>query len=491
MANEQDLVNFCEITGASTEVAQNYLQVRGTGYITYLICASLLTQFTTISDNNVGMAISLFWDNGGESLTGQRNNNSTSVNSSRPSSVHSDNDHLMTDEELARQMQRSEEEVRAPIAPKTDILSGGGLGGGMFQHTPPTRWNRDHIGSSRPSVFNQGDSTTGSVSDFLSRLQSDVDEYPSSRSSRSPTSSSPASSKTKRLADLFRPPFDIMYHGDFEEARETAKEKNKWVMINIQNPTEFSCQVMNRDLWSDSFVKDIIKESFIFLQYTNDSGDGKRYSTFYSVSGYPHVAIVDARTGERVKVWETQITPTDFMMEITEFLEQNNQDSTSRPTTAAAAMKRPRVAKNVSDMSEEEQLNAAIAASLNGSSTKEPESTSMDVEERETPLEKDKGKARESIIVDSDEEDKVEEIKEEEIKAGSALDGIKAVKREETKDIANSTRIQLRMGNGTEVPNAETQPFELVFNRTQLIDLLDQTILEAGLVNAAVNCVFI
>jgi thioredoxin-related protein len=57
-----------------------------------------------------------------------------------------------------------------------------------------------------------------------------------------------------------------MFHGNFEEARDTAKENNKWLMINIQNQTEFACQVMNRDLWSDSFVKDIIKESFIFLQ---------------------------------------------------------------------------------------------------------------------------------------------------------------------------------------------------------------------------------
>lgn len=29
------------------------------------------------------------------------------------------------------------------------------------------------VGVSRPSVFNQGDSATGSVTDFLSRLQSD------------------------------------------------------------------------------------------------------------------------------------------------------------------------------------------------------------------------------------------------------------------------------------------------------------------------------
>jgi hypothetical protein len=37
-------------------------------------------------------------------------------------------------------------------------------------------------------------------------------------------------------------------------------------MVNIQNPSEFSCQVLNRDLWSDGFVKDIIRQWFIFLQ---------------------------------------------------------------------------------------------------------------------------------------------------------------------------------------------------------------------------------
>lgn len=74
----------------------------------------------------------------------------------------------------------------------------------------------------------------------------------------------------------------------------------------------------------------------------NESADGKRYSTFYSISGYPHVAIIDARTGERVKVWETQITPTDFMMDVTEFLEQNSPNSSTR---SIATMKKPRVEK--------------------------------------------------------------------------------------------------------------------------------------------------
>jgi hypothetical protein len=128
-------------------------------------------------------------------------------------------------------------------------------------------------------------------------------------------------------------------------------------------------------------------------------------------------------------------------------------------------------------MSEEEQLNAAIAASLNGSGDESPENTNMDIETtKDTTV--DKGKQKENnvqIISDKEEE-------EEELKAGSALDGIKAIKREETTDIANSTRIQLRLGDGkrmirrflktdpvrhlfefvkAEVPNAETQPFEV------------------------------
>lgn len=137
-------------------------------------------------------------------------------------------------------------------------------------------------------------------------------------------------------------------------------------MINVQDPTEFSCQVLNRDLWSDTIVKDIVKESFIFLQvskiiylfvfchfklifhlnktkkkYTNNSSDGTRYSTFYTVNGYPHLAIIDARTGERIKVWEKALSPTDFMMDVTEFMEQNSPDSPS----SAAIPKRPKKAK--------------------------------------------------------------------------------------------------------------------------------------------------
>ncbi|KAI8643123.1 hypothetical protein BD408DRAFT_385980 [Parasitella parasitica] len=471
--SDQDIVQFCEVTGATPSEAMTFLE---------------------IAENDVASAISIYLENSGS----QQAIVTSSSSSSRQEPSHPDHGNVMTDEEIARQMQE-QEEVRQPIAAKTDILAGGSVSDSY----PSSIWpRRDNGSGSRPSVFNQGDSATGSVTDFLSRLNSEVTGRASSGPSTE-TLGSPATAKAKRLADLFRPPFDIMFCGNFENARETAKENNKWLMINVQDPTEFSCQILNRDLWSDRFVKDILNESFIFLQYTNTSADGTRYNTYYTVNGYPHIAIIDARTGERIRVWEKALSPTDFMMDVTEFMEENSADSSS------TILKRPKKAKNISDMSEEEQLNAAIAASLNRPSmdtvSDSPEASQMDIEPKPTN-ESTKVNERSSPIKQN------EQQQEEELRAGSAFDGIKPVKRDETTNIANSTRIQLKMRDGSrtirrflktdpvrsifefvksDVSDAANQQFELVFNRTQLIDVLDQTIEEAGLINAAVNCVIV
>ncbi|GAA5796272.1 hypothetical protein HPULCUR_001642 [Helicostylum pulchrum] len=111
-----------------------------------------------------------------------------------------------------------------------------------------------------------------------------------------------------------------------------------------------------------------------------------------------------------------------------------------------------------------EQLNAAIVASLTASKSQSPENEHVE------------------IVTDTTADEMPQKEEEEEIKAGSTFDGIKAVKRDETTDVANSTRIQLRLANGSrmirrflktdpvrylfefvkaEVPDAQTQPFEV------------------------------
>ncbi|ORZ14100.1 hypothetical protein BCR42DRAFT_418046 [Absidia repens] len=549
---DSDIANFCAITSATPQVARDYLQV---------------------SDNNLEMAITLYLENGGNTLTSSMQDTTTTTTTSAPAAnLSTDNitennspgNEVMSDEALARQLQDQEEsrrrpaqqqsnEVRAPIAPRTEILTGAGGGdGSLFDMSmnyggggameglwglggAGGRGRRQQQQNDRPSIFNQGDSSsmmTNSPINIVrsaaiaagaggSHSNSSSNSNNSSRSSsrHSPLSASPtgggtyhnddggggdgsgsgsitSSARAKRLADLFRPPFDIMFRGGFEEARAAAREQNKWLLVNVQDPTEFACQVLNRDLWSDSFVKDIVRESFVFLQYGNETADGKRYLTLYPISHYPHVAIIDSRTGERIKFWEKQLEPTDFMMEVTEFLEQHSPEAAKSDT-----MNKSKKPKNqLSEMSEEEQLNAAIAASLNSS---QEANTSLDGSTKnESPT------TNNSMELDGDDDNDDED---EPTASSSVLDSILPVKRQETTDIANSTRIQFRMADGSRVirrflksdpvrylfefikshvPETQDQAFELVFNRQQLIDILDQGIQEAGLQNAAVNVQF-
>lgn len=72
--------------------------------------------------------------------------------------------------------------------------------------------------------------------------------------------------KSKRLEDLFRPPCSILFLGSFMEAREHAKTLNRWLLVNIQNSQEFACQILNRDVWSNQQIQEIVKDHFVLWQ---------------------------------------------------------------------------------------------------------------------------------------------------------------------------------------------------------------------------------
>nr|CAG8573038.1 8934_t:CDS:2 [Entrophospora candida] len=143
-----------------------------------------------------------------------------------------------SNEELAKLLYQQEEKaaaVRAPIPPRSDILFGNVNGGGSYS-------------------------------------------IPNARRSRE--------QQHRTFAGDIRPHHDMC----------AAKSSGKWIMINIQSIGEFSSQALNRDLWSNDTVKDIIRAHFCFLQYNSDSTDGSKYINFYPVYKYPHVAVIDPRT---------------------------------------------------------------------------------------------------------------------------------------------------------------------------------------------------
>ncbi|CAK7912221.1 UBX domain-containing protein 5 [[Candida] anglica] len=131
-------------------------------------------------------------------------------------------------------------------------------------------------------------------------------------------------STQQRLANLFRPPFDIMSRIDIDSAKLEGRRSHKWLLVNIQDATEFTCQVLNRDFWSSSRVKTAVRENFVFLQYQNDSPNGYNYTNFYATDKFPHIAILDPMTGERVYRWTDGEVPSvdQWLADVEKFLEQ-------------------------------------------------------------------------------------------------------------------------------------------------------------------------
>uniref|UniRef100_A0A3B5QZ02 UBX domain-containing protein 7 n=1 Tax=Xiphophorus maculatus TaxID=8083 RepID=A0A3B5QZ02_XIPMA len=166
--------------------------------------------------------------------------------------------------------------------------------------------------------------------------------------------------KLSTLADLFRPPIELMHKGSFETAKDCGQLENKWLMINIQNVQDFACQCLNRDVWSNDAVKNIIREHFIFWQVYHDSEEGQRYIQFYKLNKFPYISILDPRTGQKMVEWN-QLDVASFMEQATGFLAEHGQ--LDGPTCNAPPAKRAR-SESLIDASEDSQLEAAIRASL-------------------------------------------------------------------------------------------------------------------------------
>ncbi|KAJ1560548.1 hypothetical protein HK405_006707 [Cladochytrium tenue] len=149
-----------------------------------------------------------------------------------------------------------------------------------------------------------------------------------------------------------------MFEGDLDTARELAMDSGKWIMITVSDPSEFASEVMKRDIWRVPAVKALVQENFVFLFFDVNSDDGLRHRTFYPFSGFPYVAILDPRTGERLRVWSKIMSEGEFRQDISEFLDGHNLTGFEPPSKGKASVV-PLV-----DLTEDEQLEAAIAESL-------------------------------------------------------------------------------------------------------------------------------
>ncbi|XP_076837733.1 UBX domain-containing protein 7 [Brachyhypopomus gauderio] len=286
----------------------------------------LIQQFTAITgatesvgrhmleacNNNLEMAVTMFLDGGG--ITEEPSTSSSSAGSSSSR-------HLPVGDD-----------VRAPIPQKQDILVEPEPLFGVPKRRRPAR-----------SIFD-------GFRDFQTETIRQEQEL---------RNGGAVDKKLSTLADLFRPPIELMHKGSFETAKDSGQLENKWLMINIQNVQDFACQCLNRDVWSNEAVKTIIREHFIFWQVYHDSEEGQRYIQFYKLNKFPYISILDPRTGQKMVEWN-QLDVSAFLDQVTGFLTEHGQlDGLSSQPPAKRAR-----SESLIDASEDSQLEAAIRASL-------------------------------------------------------------------------------------------------------------------------------
>uniref|UniRef100_H3H367 UBX domain-containing protein n=1 Tax=Phytophthora ramorum TaxID=164328 RepID=H3H367_PHYRM len=190
--------------------------------------------------------------------------------------------------------------------------------------------------------------------------------------------------RTRDLSTLFQPPTAIMFQGTYSDARTHAKNEGKWLLVNIQDEIVFASHMLNRDTWSDDVVQNLVASGFVFWQNYWASEHGKKFCSLYQIDrgSLPIVVIIDPRTGEIRQRWTGFLEPQDMTEKYTAQTEQKKEAEPS-----------------IMDASEDDQLAAAIAASMQGNIDESDEGETKQAEEgMGQEEEQEEEKAQEPVV---------------------------------------------------------------------------------------------
>ncbi|KIW98543.1 uncharacterized protein Z519_00204 [Cladophialophora bantiana CBS 173.52] len=371
----------------------------------------LASQYVQLADGDPNQAVQLFFENGGADLAAASSRPPPPSDSRMPGgrlnpidaddddNISDDNDPEITgfrktshrdtasppargadyedDEAMARRLQNEmygegamDNVVRAPIARQAETLVGPGaaalpMAGPAYASAIEERMRviERRREQARAGIFNQHQPTSIWDQDVgIGSTLSDV-------LAESTGGASEASARSNRLARLFQPPWDLMYKGNWDGARDEGKEHKKWLLVDIQDPSIFDCQALNRDLWKNEGIVETVKENFVFLQYNRNDPRALQYIQYYfpkyeNQDEYPHVAIVDPRTGEQIKLWARKVPPApEFLMQLHEFLDRYSLENNVR-NPVAKRKSEAKKEKPIDQLTEEEMLERALQASL-------------------------------------------------------------------------------------------------------------------------------
>jgi len=165
--------------------------------------------------------------------------------------------------------------ARGKIAMMQSGASNDGTSGGMR----PGQASGDGGGRSAVGDVGRGqaDSSGSGEDDYDDEAAAEAFRLRPSERAAALDASLAAMDKEQRLADLFRPPTEIMHGGTFADAKATAKVDRKWLLVNIQSEKEFASHRLNRDTWSNETLQMVLASLCVFWQQYDVSAAGAQF----------------------------------------------------------------------------------------------------------------------------------------------------------------------------------------------------------------------
>ncbi|KDD75134.1 hypothetical protein H632_c850p0, partial [Helicosporidium sp. ATCC 50920] len=143
------------------------------------------------------------------------------------------------------------------------------------------------------------------------------------------------------LSTLFAPPKGLMFRGSLDAAKAEACRKEVWLILNLQNPSEFASHRLNRDTWGDAMVRDLVASNFVCSQFVATGEEGQRLASAYKVYDLPAILVLDPFTGALMKQWTGFMSPDRLAEELMPFLDHGVLDPAASRLAAASKRTRP------------------------------------------------------------------------------------------------------------------------------------------------------
>jgi len=94
-------------------------------------------------------------------------------------------------------------------------------------------------------------------------------------------------------------------------ALKEAKQNDKLVLVDVSAIWCSTCRRLDREVFSDRKVKEIIRRDFVFSRLEYESDEGQRFLEERNVSGFPNLWVLD-KSGGNISNLNVTFDPTEF-----------------------------------------------------------------------------------------------------------------------------------------------------------------------------------